>query len=89
VVFPARDLLSVIYIDHYGNAMTGVRAASISKAQRLALGRRALPHAPVFASAKGPFWYENSMGLVEIAAPRASAAASLGLEIGSPVRIPR
>ena len=28
------------------------------------------------------FWYENSVGLVEIAANRASAAIELGLEVG-------
>jgi S-adenosylmethionine hydrolase len=32
------------------------------------------------------FWYVNSVGLVEIAANRGSAAALLGLAVGDPVR---
>ncbi len=41
--------------------------------------------ARTFEEANGPFWYENSMGLAEIAAPRASAARLLKLKIGSRV----
>jgi S-adenosylmethionine hydrolase len=49
------------------------------------VGRRALPFARTFEEAAGPFWYQNSMGLVEIAAPRGNAARRLRLKIGSPV----
>jgi len=33
------------------------------------------------------FWYENSLGLVEIAAHSASAAQALGLKVGDAVGI--
>ena len=78
-----RDLAAVIYIDHYGNAVTGLRTSR--NGARLRVGGRSVEFAPTFEKAKSPFWYENSMGLVEIAAPRASAAKLLRLKVGSPV----
>jgi hypothetical protein len=48
-----------------------------------------LPHRRVFSEAeKGEaFWYVNSVGLVEIAANRASAAELLKVGVGDTVRI--
>jgi S-adenosylmethionine hydrolase len=83
VLLDPADLAQVIYVDHYGNAVTGIRFTS--EKRRLRAGRCTLPHGRTFEQAKGPFWYENSMGLVEIAAPRASAAKLLRLKVGSPV----
>lgn len=79
------DPAEVIYIDRYGNAMTGMRAACLDDAAILRIGDARIAHARTFAEA-GPgtcFWYENSMGLVEIAANRASAATLLDLGIGT------
>lgn len=73
----------MIYIDHYGNAVTGLR--TYRKSDRLRAGRRSLAYARTFEEARRPFWYENSMRLVEVAAPRGNAARLLGLKIGSPV----
>ena len=89
VLLPAGDLSRVIHLDHYGNAVTGVRASSLSKRTVVRAGRRTLRHARTFEEARGPFWYENSMGLLEIAAPRASAAALLRLKVGSRVTLSR
>lgn len=83
VRLPASDLARVIYIDHYGNAMTGLRAGSFSEKHVFRVGRRRLPYASTFEAARGPFWYDNSMGLVEIALPRGSAARRLRLRVGS------
>jgi S-adenosyl-L-methionine hydrolase (adenosine-forming) len=87
VDFGAGDLAEVIYVDHYGNAMTGLRAARAPRDALLALGERRLRYARVFSEAVGaaPFWYENSQGLVEIAMNRAGAARELGIEVGTPV----
>ena len=87
----AADLAQVIYIDHYGNAMTGLRAASVAPGARLRAGRRTLGRAQTFGAARrgAAFWYENSLGLVEIAANQASAARKLGLRVGSRVAFPR
>ncbi len=80
---------AVIYIDGYGNAMTGLRAAGLGQGDRLAVGDFELAFAPTFAEvpAASAFWYANSLGLVEIAVNRGSAAAQLGLGIGTPVRV--
>jgi S-adenosylmethionine hydrolase len=88
VQFGAEDLAEVIYIDHYGNAFTGMRAQGMSHAERLVACGREIPHARVFGEAtRGTvFWYENSSGLIEIAVNQGSAAAQLGLQIGSQLR---
>ncbi len=88
VQFDPADLARVIHIDRFGNAWTGIRGGLMQGAQ-LEVQGRPLPHHRVFADApKGTaFWYVNSSGLVEIAANRASAAALLGLAVGTPVRL--
>lgn len=83
VLLAAQELARVLYIDHYGNALTGLRCSD--RAARLLVGGRRLRYARTFGDADGPFWYENSIGLVEIAVPQGSAARALRLKIGSPV----
>lgn len=83
----AADLPRVIYVDHYGNAMTGLRACDVPQGARVRAGNRLLRNARTFGDApRGQvFWYANSVGLLEIAAGQASAARLLGLRVGSPV----
>ena len=78
------DLAQILYIDHYGNGITGLRASSLPRNQRLMIGDQVLERARVFADVplKTFFWYENANGLVEIAANQDSAATRLGLKIG-------
>ncbi len=85
----ADDLAEVIYIDHYGNALTGLRSASVSHSARIEAGGRLLPNARVFAEAPAgdAFWYEDSIGLVEIALARGSAAELLGLRVRDPIAV--
>lgn len=85
------DLAQVIYLDHYGNAMTGIRAASMGDRDTLDLAGQALSKAPVFSSVPvgEPFWYENSVGMVEIAVNRGRADHDLGLAVGHEVLIIR
>ena len=85
------DLAEIIYVDHYGNALTGLRAGSVSRDAVLTVGEMPLRHAAVFGEVPPgePFWYDNSLGLIEIACNRASAAAQLGLSLGTPLRIGR
>lgn len=86
------DLAEIIYLDHYGNALTGLRASIITKNTTLAIasGRKIAPAETFSSVPEGEaFWYENSNGLVEIAVNRGRADASLGLAIGSPVSIMR
>jgi S-adenosylmethionine hydrolase len=83
------DLPAIVYVDHYGNAMTGLRAACLPSRTSLGVGGRRLPPARTFADVpEGEvFWYENSCGLAEIAANGASAAALLSLAPGCPVEV--
>jgi S-adenosylmethionine hydrolase len=82
--FGAEDLGEVIYVDHYGNAMTGIRAAGVSREARFVVGGESIRHARVFSDAPSgtPFWYENSQGLIEIAVNLGSAAATLRVDVG-------
>jgi S-adenosyl-L-methionine hydrolase (adenosine-forming) len=81
------DLAEVIYVDHYGNAFTGLRGEAADPARELVVGTHSVPHARVFhdAPAGEPFWYVNSIGLIEIAVPGASVVARLGIDVGQAV----
>jgi len=81
----ANDLSEVIFIDHYGNAVTGLRASSIAPTASLKIGEQIIMRANTFCDvAVGQvFCYENANGLMEIAINQGSAAHELGLSIGT------
>jgi S-adenosylmethionine hydrolase len=81
------DLPEIVYLDRYGNAMTGLRAGLLPGAARLVVGEREVPPARTFSSVPpgAAFWYENSTGLAEIAVNLGRADAELDLRIGSAV----
>ena len=83
------DLAEIIYADHYGNAMTGLRASGLTRETNLKIGGQVLSWAPTFgAMAAGEgFWYENSSGLAEIAVSGGSAVDVFGLRIGDSVSV--
>ena len=83
------DLAEIVYVDVFGNAMTGLRANTLPQQARLAAGGRMLAAARTFSEVPegAAFWYENSNGLAEIAVNGGRADRVLGLEIGSPVAI--
>jgi len=83
------DLPEIAYIDRFGNAMTGLRAALLPARARLAAAGRVLARRRTFSDvpAGEAFWYENSNGLAEIAVNSGRADAALGLVIGTPVDI--
>jgi S-adenosylmethionine hydrolase len=83
------DLAEIVYIDHYGNALTGLRGECMPAAARLQAGGRMLAQARTFSAVPhgDAFWYVNSNGLVEIAVNSGRADRVLGLSIGSEVAI--
>lgn len=83
------DLAEVVYIDGFGNAMTGLRASVVDPGARLAVAGQRLARARTFGDVRRgePFWYENANGLVEIAVNQGRAADVLALRPGSPVAI--
>lgn len=89
VDFGGDDRGAIVYIDHYGNAFSGLRAGNLPHAARIVVAGRSLSHAQVFSAVPAGelFWYSNSLGLVEIAGNACSAAVKLGLRIGQPVAV--
>lgn len=83
------DADEIIYIDHYGNAITGMHASKVDVDQIMFAGGTAVAHANSFGEVplREAFWYENANGLVEIAVNQGSADRMLNLQVGSPVRI--
>jgi S-adenosylmethionine hydrolase len=84
VSFGADDLGEVIYVDHFGNLVTGLRAGKVPRDRGLVVNGRAVRYARVFSEVKQGevFWYENSLGLIELAANSASAQQVLGSRPG-------
>jgi hypothetical protein len=85
------DLAEVIYIDHFGNAITGLRAATIAADQAVVVGGRRMAWARTFADVPlgAGFCYENANGLIEIAVNQGRADVLLGLSIGTPLDFDR
>lgn len=84
-----EDLPAVIYIDHFGNAMTGLRADVLGAETVLQIGRHRVSRARTFSEAApgAVFWYENANGLAEIAVNRGRADRVLGLSLGDSVEV--
>ncbi len=83
------DLAEIVYLDRFGNAVTGLRAGRLPRDAVLRAGGRRLERARTFSdvAAGTAFWYENANGLAEIAANHARADRLLGLEVGDPVEL--
>ncbi|MGZ8219583.1 SAM hydrolase/SAM-dependent halogenase family protein [Methylomagnum sp.] len=83
------DLAEIIYIDHYGNAITGLRYRAELDGQVLWVNGRSIPQASTFCEVgEGQaFWYRNSMDLVEVAVNRDRADRCLGLVVGMPIHL--
>jgi hypothetical protein len=77
-------LAAVLYGDHYGNLMCGLQAASLPVHARIRAAGRLLGRARTFCEVPPgePFWYENALGLVEIAVNQGRADRLLGLTPG-------
>ncbi len=81
------NLLEVIYIDHYGNAVTGINKNQISTNQVITVNDYKISYAKTFSSVEigEYFWYENANGLLEIAAREQSVAEVLNLKVGDQI----
>jgi len=84
-----EDLFEIIYVDHFGNATTGIRGSQLAPDSVLVVNEYALSYARTFGSvtAGASFWYENSNGLVEIAVNCGRADKQLGVAIGDSVTL--
>ena len=84
-----EDLARIVYVDRFGNALTGLRVETMEAGAVLEAGGQALAHARTFGdvAAGEAFWYENANGLAEIAVNRGRAAEALGLGVGDRVTV--
>ena len=87
VEFDAGDLPRVIYIDHYGNAWTGIRGVLCDARVRAAGETFVHGESFGFVEKGAGFWFINSVGLLELAVNRGSAAANFGLKVSDPVQV--
>lgn len=83
------DLAEVIYIDPYGNSVTGLRAQQFAHLSKLTINGVVLERHRTFADAArgAPFFYENANGMLEIAVNQGRADTLLQLHIGTPVEL--
>ena len=83
------DLPCIVYIDRFGNGITGLRASALPATARLGVAGQRLGPARTFSAVPpgAAFWYENSNGLVEIAVNLGRADRDLGLTIGTSLDI--
>lgn len=81
------ELDEVVFVDDYGNAMTGRRARTLDADACLETpGSEPFRRLRTFADdrAASGFWYTNAIGLAEISVREGSAAERFGLAIGTP-----
>ncbi|MBL4739829.1 MAG: SAM-dependent chlorinase/fluorinase [Sneathiella sp.] len=79
------DIPEVIYLDHYGNAITGIKARP--EINTVTVGKETLSLSNTFSSVGKdmPLAYGNANGLIEIAVNQGRADEFFDLSIGSPI----
>lgn len=89
VDYGGGPLAQVIHVDHYGSLMTGLPAAVVSAEHCIKAAGRRLRFAHCFSDVPpgALFWYENSLGLVELAMNQGDAANTLSLTVGDPISL--
>lgn len=84
---------AVVYVDRYGNLMCGLRVSTLScgvgAAIRVLAAGRILERARTFCEVPPgeTFWYENALGLLEIAVNQGNAQGLLGLAPGDRIEV--
>ena len=83
------ELPRIVYVDVYGNAMSGMRASTLPADAVLSAAGTRITRARTFGAVGPgePLWYENSNGLAEIAVNRGRADHALGLKVGDAVTV--
>jgi S-adenosylmethionine hydrolase len=85
----AENLYQVIYLDHFGNAMTAIQASSLAKENKVIINDQEISFAETFSAVPEghAFWYVNSNRLIEIAVNKGSAKQMFALEVGTNIDI--
>ncbi|MDQ6951205.1 MAG: SAM-dependent chlorinase/fluorinase [Mariprofundales bacterium] len=79
----------VIFIDRFGNLISGIQASAVDAATDVAVAGHTIAHGRCFGEAApgSLFWYANSMGLVAVAGNGVSAAELLGVTLGATMQM--
>jgi S-adenosylmethionine hydrolase len=85
------DAWEIVYVDHFGNLFSGVRAGSLNSSAlpRLELNGHPLSWAKTYSEVPlgTALCYINSIGLLEIGVNQGHAASLLQAGIGSPLSL--
>lgn len=89
VEFDAGDLARVIYIDHFGNAWTGIRSINVAASSRVTAKQHTFRYAESFGFVgKGEgFWFGNSVGLLELAVNRGHVGNQMNIKLWDEVQV--
>lgn len=81
------DWLAVIYIDHYGNLITGLRASQMPEGAVISVQDQVVGQYATFGDVPegDMLCYANSNGLMEIAVHGGAASTRLGVALQSPI----
>ena len=84
-----EELAEIVYVDHFGNLITGIRAQSLGESDGLILGGKSIKRARIFADVpvSQPLCYENSNGLLEIAVNQGRADEYFQARVGDSVSV--
>lgn len=85
------DWAAVVYVDQFGNLMSGLRESALGPSDTLAVNDSPLPRHRTFSDAEPgeAFCYANSNGLMEVAVNMGRADSRFGLAPGDPLTISR
>ena len=83
------DQYEIIYIDHYGNLMTGISASNISKSSVLIFKKFKIEFSNTYENMpEGQIcWYINSCELVEIGCKNSNSAVKVSAQIGDYIEL--
>jgi hypothetical protein len=83
------DLAAVVYVDIYGNLVTGLRADNLVGNVGLVIAGQRLERARTFSDVPvgTAFWYENANGLAEIAVNCGRADIMFHQDVGGAIQI--
>ncbi|MDH5572537.1 MAG: SAM-dependent chlorinase/fluorinase, partial [Gammaproteobacteria bacterium] len=83
-----QQMDEIIYIDHFGNVVTGLLGDNFSPDSVVKIGDHQFNYARTFSDVKKGegFWYINANGLIEVALNQGSAAMEFGFVIGDVIQ---
>lgn len=78
------DLSEIVYIDHYGNLISGFRFSQLPTGSQIQFKGEFLPEARTFSDVDegSVFYYENANGLLEIAVNKGNAQSGFDARLG-------